>query len=257
MLKVIPLFSGSSGNCTLVQSEQCNLLLDVGYTFSKIVNALKIRNLELQDIDAIIITHEHDDHVHALKQWSKRCPTTTIFAPQPIANVVGLQACFCQVQQIMDAFCVGDVTVETYNCSHDACCTFGYRFACNGHYVACVTDTGCVDDALVDFLSPCSTVMIESNYDEDMLRRGNYPYVLKKRILSTYGHLSNQQTAGLLTKIASGKVKNIILAHLSANNNTHELAFNNAVNALVSVGKTEGKDVFVYVADQYENNLVI
>ena len=256
MLKISPLFSGSKGNCTLIQTDNTNILLDAGFNYQSIVSALACRNLTPRDIDAIIITHEHSDHVKALPMWTKKTPTP-VFAPSPIADCIQQKVYFSEVYSINGNFRIGDVYVETYKCSHDADCCFGYRFTAGGQYFACVTDTGCVTDELVQFLAPCSTIMLESNHDVDMLMKGEYHYVLKKRILSDTGHLSNDQATEVLSRLIGNGLKNVVLAHLSENNNTHELAFCSAVNMLMTRGLIEGKDVNVYVADQYKNEIVI
>ena len=255
-LVVSPLFSGSKGNCTLIQSGNANILLDAGFSYKAILRALDSKGLTQKDIDAIIITHEHTDHIGALPYWGKSC-ATPIFAPAPIADYLRQRVYFCEVYEINGSFNVGDVNVAVYECSHDARSCCGYRFSVGDSIFACVTDTGCFDDRLIDFLSPCSAVMLESNHDESMLMKGEYSYVLKQRIRSPYGHLSNAQTAQILQKLANSRVKTVVLAHLSENNNTKELAFNSAVEALASCGMIEGRDVIVHVADQYENEVSI
>lgn len=256
MLKICPLFSGSRGNCTLIQSGSVNILLDAGFSYKAILRALEVRGLAQSDVSAIIITHEHSDHVGALSYWGRACPTP-IYAPAPIACYVRQRAPFCEVREIDGSFTVGDVTVDVFECSHDSTCCCGYRFTSGNSAFACVTDTGRATDELVAFLSPCSAVMLESNHDVGMLMQGAYPYHLKRRILSDFGHLSNAQTAEVVQKLANSRVKTIILAHLSENNNTKELAFNATVDALAACGLTEGKDVIVHVADQYENEVTV
>lgn len=256
MLKISPLFSGSKGNCTLIQSDNTNILLDAGFSYRGILRALQSHQLSPQDIDGIIVSHEHTDHISALPLWT-RSTATPIYAPEEIGDYLRQRVYFSEVKEIGTRFTVGDIAVETYECSHDAHCCFGFRFSVGNTRFACVTDTGCATDLLIDFLSPCQAVMLESNHDVDMLIRGEYSYPLKKRILSDFGHLSNVQCCEILRKIAPLGVKNIILAHLSEKNNTKELAFNAVVNACNSVGLTEGKDIQVFVADQYKNEVTI
>lgn len=256
MLKISPLFSGSKGNCTLIQSNNTNILLDAGFSYRSITRALESRGLSPKDIDAIIISHEHGDHIGALPMWTKHTPTP-IYAPELIADYIRQRVYFSEVYEINDGFTVGDVTVDVYECSHDATCCFGYRFSNGASHFACVTDTGCVTDNLIEFLSPCRAIMLESNHDVDMLMKGEYSYPLKRRILSDYGHLSNAQTCEILKKLVGSCVKTVVLAHLSEKNNTREIAFNAAVNTYATNGVTEGKDVNVCVADQYKNEVII
>lgn len=256
MLKISPLFSGSKGNCTLISSPCVNLLLDAGYTFRATVQALEKRGLQPTDINAIVVTHEHIDHIGALPQWSKRFPTP-VFAPAPIVDTVSRHMSCGEAHAVEGCFSVGDVDIEPYECFHDAICCFGYKFKSDQSRFACVTDTGHADDKLLKLLWDCPAVMLESNHDPDMLANGSYSYVLKRRIASPYGHLSNAQTAEILQKLADSCVRTVILAHLSENNNNKELAFDSAVKAFASCGKAEGKDVAVYVADQRNNEVTV
>lgn len=256
MLKISPLFSGSKGNCTLIQSDSANILLDAGFGYRNIFKALEAHSLQPHDIDAIIISHEHTDHIGAIPTWTRQT-ATPIYAPTLIADLIRQRAYCSEVYDIDGPFTIGDIDVAVFECSHDSVSCCGYRFGCGNALFACVTDTGAVTDELVEFLSPCQAIMLESNHDEDMLRRGEYSYQLKQRILSTYGHLSNAQAATVLSRLSGSNVKTVILAHLSENNNTHELAFNSAVAALAEVGLVEGRDVCVYVADQYNNEVTL
>ena len=256
MIKISPLFSGSRGNCTLIQSGGVNVLLDAGFSCKSIVNALAERGLEPKDVTAIVITHEHADHVGALPLWSKSYPTP-VYAPAAIADYVRQRVYFCEVREITGSFAIGRFSVDVFECSHDALGCCGYRFVDGDSSFASVTDTGCPTDKLVEFLAPCQAVMLESNHDVNMLVKGDYAYQLKRRILSDFGHLSNAQTAEVVQKLARSRVKTIILAHLSEKNNTKELAFNATVEALNACGLIEGKDVTVFVADQYVNEVQI
>ena len=256
MIKISPLFSGSRGNCTLIQSGGVNVLLDAGFSCKSIVNALAERGLEPKDVSAIVVTHEHTDHISALPLWSKSYPTP-VYAPAAIADYVRQRVYFCEVVEINGSFNVGHLSVDVFECSHDALGCCGYRFVDGDSAFASVTDTGCTTDKLVEFLSPCQAIMLESNHDVSMLVKGDYAYPLKQRILSDFGHLSNTQTAELVQKLTRSRVKTIILAHLSEKNNTKELAFNATVEALNVCGLTEGKDVKVFVADQYRNEVRI
>ena len=256
MLKISPLFSGSKGNCTLIQSDKANILLDAGYSYRSILRELQKRGLTPKDIDAIVITHEHGDHVNALPMWTKYTPTP-VYAPQVIVDYLQQRVYFSEVSAVVDGCTIGDIGVDVFECSHDARGCYGYRFRQGAQRFACVTDTGCVTDALVEFLAPCSAIMLESNHDMDMLLKGEYSYSLKRRIISDFGHLSNAQAVEVLSRLLSKGIKSVILAHLSEKNNTHELAFSTAVNLYAARGLIEGKDVHVYVAHQYNNDITI
>ncbi|MDE7454980.1 MAG: MBL fold metallo-hydrolase [Clostridia bacterium] len=256
MIKLIPLFSGSKGNCALVQTDNCNILLDAGYQYRQILSRLDELDLSLKDIGAIVITHEHGDHVSALSRLAKS-NNIAVYAPSACCGYLQNKFSYNNVTPFTDKLEIADVVIEQYLCSHDALACCGYKFTCNNESVASVTDTGCVTASLTEFLAPCKGIMLESNHDVNMLQQGNYSYVLKKRILSNFGHLSNDQTAQVIMSLKGSHVKQIALAHLSEQNNTKEIAFNSAVNALGKVGLVEGKDVKIYVTDQYVNRIII
>lgn len=255
MVKIFPLYSGSGGNCTLVQSDNANLLVDVGLGCRATLSALKMYNLSLSDITAIVVTHEHSDHIGGISSFVSHSPVP-VYAPVAIADLVAKRATYCDVSGIADATEIADLRIERYECSHDAAACYGYRFSDGTNSVATVTDTGCVTTGLVDFLAPCDRIQLESNHDVDMLKSGPYPYPLKRRILSDFGHLSNDQATQVLSDLVGSNVKSVILAHLSEHNNTAELAFNNVVNMYADKGLVEGRDISVYVARQHDNTVI-
>lgn len=255
MVKIFPLYSGSGGNCTLVQSDNANLLVDVGLGCRATLSALKMYNLSLSDITAIVVTHEHSDHIGGISSFVSHSPVP-VYAPKAIADLVAKRATCCNVSGIADVTEIADLRIERYECSHDAAACYGYRFGDGTNSVATVTDTGCVTTGLVDFLAPCDRIQLESNHDVDMLKSGPYPYPLKRRILSDFGHLSNDQATQVLSDLVGSNVKSVILAHLSEHNNTAELAFNNVVNMYADKGLVEGRDISVYVARQHDNTVI-
>lgn len=255
MIKFTPLFSGSKGNCSLIRSDGVNVLLDIGFGYKAIVKRLEELNISPKDIDAVVITHEHTDHVSALPMWTKYWPSTKIFAPKGIADLICQRSYSPDVTAIDGEFEIKNLRVTPYCCSHDAVCCYGYKFCDGQSSFASITDTGFVDQCAVDFLSDCKIIQIESNHDVNMLMKGDYSYPLKRRILSDFGHLSNEQTAEFLQKLIGTSVKIVVLAHLSEKNNTKELAFSQTVSRYALSGIVEGRDVTVYCADQYRNEV--
>lgn len=240
----------------MVQVDGLNILLDAGYGYKQIVSKLWEFGIKPADVSAIVLTHEHSDHISALP-YLTRGLQARVYAPKAICGIIS-QRTFCSdVLPVDGSFNIGDVLIDVYQCSHDAIDCVGYKFTYGSESVASVTDTGCTNDALVDFLSPCKGILLESNHDEDMLKNGPYTYILKRRISSDYGHLSNNQAAQVIARLKGSNVKQIVLSHLSEHNNTKEIAFSSAVTALNSVKLTEGKDVKIYVADQYSNRITI
>lgn len=255
MISVTPLFSGSRGNSTLIRTDRTAILLDAGYGFRAIEQKLKSLGVSPQQIAAIVVTHEHSDHVSALPVWSRHFHTK-VFAPPLVSTYLAMQGVY-NLEEVQDFFEVDDVSIATYKCSHDARNCFGYRFTAENYSVASVTDTGEVSSEIVPFLAACQTVVLESNHDLDMLWNGDYPFYLKNRINSKYGHLSNTQAAEVLTQLAGSKVQNVILAHLSMQNNTKQAAFDTVTQAYAKCGVKVGKDVNIYVADQYSNEVTV
>lgn len=256
MIKLTPLFSGSKGNSTLIQTSNQNILLDLGYGFKATVAKLNKLGVDSKSVAAIVVTHEHSDHIGALPTWTKHFHTQ-VFAPKNCCDYIA-QTSFCsEIFPVDGAFELGDVLVDIFRCSHDARGCLGYRFSDGKNTVASVTDTGEPTPLLTEFLAPCQTIILESNHDVDMLKNGCYPYVLKRRILSELGHLSNAQAASVLQSLELRKLKTVVLGHLSQQNNTKQKAFDCAANALTQRGVSVGKDVSIFVADQYENEVTV
>ena len=250
MSKLTTLFSGSHGNSTLIQHGKTTLLVDAGFSVGAIKGALDGVGITPDDVDAILITHEHSDHVSALPRWTEHFGTP-IFAHKKLQDCLTQKAPCGNFVFFDSAFEVGSLGVEFIPCSHDAVSCVSYRFFDGKKYTAICTDTGVMTRQMVNFLQQASTVVLESNYDEDMLSRGSYPVWLKQRIASKSGHLSNLQCASVVQQLLQGKVKNLVLGHLSQNNNTKEMAFAQALSVLQANNVKEGKDVRLFVADQY------
>ncbi len=255
MMKLVTLFSGSKGNCTLVMTATTNILIDAGLNCRSIVSRLSSIGLEPSDIHGILITHEHADHVSSLPKWCNSYHTP-IYCHSSIVNCLRDKARGDFVG-FDGQFLVGDIVVSPLTCSHDALHCNGYKLENGGSSVGIATDTGVMIADTLRELCGCRTVLLESNHDIDMLARGRYSYVLKRRILSDKGHLSNTQAGQVIDSLLGGSVVNIVLGHLSENNNTHELAFASAMSAINRSCRTEGRDVHLYIAEQYERGDII
>lgn len=256
-MKLTTLFSGSHGNCTLVQHGSTNILVDAGFSFNTIASALKPLGIYPQDVDAILITHEHNDHVSALARWTEHYETP-IFAHQKQLTCLPTKFPCGNFNFYTSGFEVKDIHVDFATCSHDSLYCTAYRFFDGKNHLAICTDTGVASKEIVNFLLPAQTVVVESNYDEGMLALGDYPPWLKQRIASNHGHLSNAQCGKVIEQLLQhGKVKNVVLGHLSQNNNTKELAFASALGVFQTNKVLEGKDVGLYVADQYQRGITL
>lgn len=230
--------SGSSGNCLLLSGGRTNILIDAGISTRRIASMLGECCLTLQDIGGVLITHEHSDHISGLKTLVKRtsCP---VYAPRTVAS--RLRGMLPELDERLEVIPVGEdfsiagLTVRAFHTPHDTPESVGYRVSCEGVF-AIATDMGCVTDEVRENLRGADTVLIESNHDEEMLRFGPYPPMLKRRILSDHGHLSNENCATLARELAESGTRTIILGHLSRQNNTPSAALRTAEAALAGTG---------------------
>lgn len=255
--------SGSCGNCTYISSNGTSILIDVGLSRRYLVNALKAYDRELKDINGICLTHEHIDHV-------KGVPSISTSGDIPIYSTTGTWSNLkmptgvkTTLASIKDdnircfsagaKFIIGGLTVETFSISHDASDPVGYRITDeHGFSCALVTDTGIVTKCITDGMKNANVIVMESNYDVDMLMKGKYPYYLKKRISSPKGHLSNEACGQNLLDMIGPDTKHIYLAHMSAENNDPYLAKDTVRNMLNEGGVCVEKDVSIKLTKRYE-----
>lgn len=239
--RFLTLYSGSSGNSTLISDGKTTLLIDAGKSARSLCAALTSVGSGIDKIDAIFITHEHSDHVSALEILAKkhRIPihitegSAKKFDRQPDSPVhssmVRHDTCFCEK--------VGDITVSSFRTPHDSNMSVGYRIELEDedgkHVLGVATDIGYVTEDIRNGLCGCEAVVLESNHDIDMLDEGPYPYYLKQRIRSNKGHLSNRDSACFAGQLATGGTKGFILAHLSRENNHPDIAFDE-INSVIS-----------------------
>ena len=253
--KICCLYSGSKGNATFISAGGANILIDAGKSAKSLCLALDQIGVDVDSLDAIFITHEHNDHVSALRTLSHKhkIPIHILLSSAQIFR--GLQdEKLCECLQIYpgNEFTtqVKGLSVKAFATPHDSRASVGYRlsFECGGEEVsiAYATDTGHVTDKMRENLLGCFAAVIESNHDVDMLMNGPYPYELKQRISSNKGHLSNADCAELASLLAQNGTKNIMLAHLSEENNDPELAYGEALSAIAD------PSVSLRVASQYE-----
>lgn len=252
-MKLTPLFSGSSGNCILVESDNTKILVDAGFNCKRIQTELTSVGHGLSDISGIFITHEHTDHVSALAVLSRKFHIP-IYCNEATYNAIKKQRDYPDEKDIVifktgDSVDVkGSLNVTSFNISHDACEPVGYVFDDGIRKMGIATDTGILTDEIISSLSLCKGILFESNHDVAMLKAGDYPAFLKQRILSDKGHLSNETSAKALSGLIEKGVEKIMLAHLSKENNTPLIALNTAVNTLKDMGFEKNKDYFLNVA---------
>ena len=237
MMEVYSLFSGSSGNATLLRAGGTSVLIDAGKSLRAVLRALGEAGVSPQDIAAVFVTHEHSDHVSALPQLAMHegfpihaaADTADSLADAESVSSVLVRHPPLYTEQI------GCLTVTSFLLPHDSLCHVGYILRDGDGDAFCVaTDMGHICGAVKEALAGCRGALLESNYDETMLRCGAYPAWLKARILSPRGHLSNADCASLAAYAASCGVASIALGHLSAQNNTPELVRASAETALAA-----------------------
>ena len=235
------LYSGSGGNAAYLETPTARILIDAGKCARTLISALKHIGVEMDSIDAIFITHDHNDHVAALEVLAKKHPKPVhmLFksalryrATQPEA----LCKCFRLYEKAPFTAKVGEVTVTAFETPHDSLASVGYRFEFpDGEKtvrVGYATDIGYVSEALREGLTGCEAIVLESNHDVDMLMDGPYPYDLKLRIRGKRGHLSNRECADLAAELAGQGTTHFLLAHLSEENNHPDLAYDETFSAL-------------------------
>ncbi len=247
-MKIIPLFSGSNGNCTLVKSNNTSVLIDAGVSVPKILAALKTRGESFESLSAVVLTHSHQDHVKGMQRLVFQKPHMKVYGG---ADVEKFALCtgFEQIKA-GSVFEVGDIQIKCFPVPHDVPC-FGYTFENGVDKVGYATDIGEVTSQTISHLIGSGTVMIESNYDDTLLAKGEYPIYLKRRISSLHGHLSNNQAKEAVLKLLGHGTRNFILAHLSAQNNTPEMAYKETQNHLKQNGATLFSDYTLHVAKRF------
>lgn len=253
MLRYCSLFSGSSGNSTYVGTADAGILIDAGVSAKRITEALRCRELDPTAVKAVLVTHEHSDHVAGLRVLCKRygwpvlASTGTLDALTEGDKLPATQRLF--VLTPGQSVGIYGLRITPFSTPHDSRACLGFRIEGEGKALALATDIGYMTDEIRCALTGCQLVHIESNHDPEMLRNGPYPYYLQERILGKGGHLSNDACAAVLPELLEGGATRLVLAHLSRQNNTPELARTTAQRALAAVGATVGRDCLLEVAE--------
>lgn len=234
-MKISILASGSTGNCTLVSEGETHLLIDAGISARRIVEGLRESNVEPSNLSAILITHEHSDHIKGLEVLLRRC-AAPVYAVKSVAEalcavVPGARVRVCAAEPDC-AMLIGGTAVTPFLVSHDSAGCCGYRISGMSGSFGCCTDLGIVTEDVRCALTGVDCAVIEANHDLTMLRTGPYPAFLKKRIRSDRGHLSNDDAASLAVYLAQTGTRVLILGHLSRHNNTPGEALRSVQSAL-------------------------
>ena len=257
MARFCPLFSSSSGNCIYIGTSNTNILIDAGISLRKIENALQGIGQNASNINAIFVTHEHNDHIAGLSRFAKKY-AAKIYASKKTKTQLQNNANFdgIDILEIENEVELEGVKITRFATSHDCVGSSGYRATfCDGLSFAVCTDTGIITDEIRHGITGCDLVMLESNHDINLLNHGPYTALLKARILSDKGHISNTVCAEEVAKLVQSGTTRIILGHLSPQNNTPELARETTYKKLLSKGLTEGQDYLLYVAPKENGKL--
>lgn len=244
--------SGSSGNCIYVGDENTHILIDAGISKKRVVEGLVSVGIQPEKINAILVTHEHSDHVKGLGVMARGFNTPiygtveTINAVLRTKNVGRIDNELFHFIKPDEEFQIGTLTIKPFSTSHDASNPVCYTITDGEKKVGVATDLGKFDEYIVDNLQGLHSLLIEANHDINMLQVGPYPYYLKQRILGDRGHLSNENSGKLLTRIINDDMKYIFLGHLSKENNYPELAYETVKCEIKKM--TAKKNIKVYVA---------
>ena len=251
MLRVTTIASGSDGNCLLVSDGTTHILIDAGISCKRICTGLTALGVDPMQLSAVLVTHEHSDHICGLATMLKRLPFHIYTAPgtaQQLNYRLAILPERLHAVEPGEEFNIGSLSCRGFSTSHDAAQSMGYTIADPDGRMALATDLGYVSDSVYRAVLGCQLLVVESNHDVDWLRSGPYPYQLQQRILGDRGHLCNEAGAELAARAVEAGAHTIILAHLSRENNTPARAYDVTFRRLVTLGIDPEQDVRLSVA---------
>lgn len=257
MLSFVTLASGSSGNAALVSCGQTHILLDAGISARRITTALRGLGVDPKELSGVLITHEHTDHISGLATLTKQLGLP-VYATAPTLDALATKVPAIPQNRLGrffapgEAFPLGELWIQPFATSHDAACSVGYAITGGDSRMVLCTDLGYISPEVERAVAGCDLLVCEANHDEEWVRTGPYPYYLKQRVLGRRGHLSNEAGAQLALLAARNGARTILLAHLSAENNTPAHALDTVERVLTADGFVPGQDVEVAVAPRKE-----
>lgn len=251
---LLSLISGSSGNASVITCGSGLILTDCGMSGKKLEETLAAIDYSCADISAILMTHEHIDHTRGVGVISRRYnipvyATEGTFEGAEIGNIPDSSIHIIRPEKDFE---ISDVGVHPFSISHDANDPVGYSFFISGKKLTLATDTGEITAEIEKNILGSDEIILESNHDIEMLMYGSYPYNLKKRILGSKGHLSNDTASEVCLKLLNSGTKKIMLGHLSDENNTPGIAYETSKNILEKAGAKIGRDIELCVAERYK-----
>ena len=223
-MRFASLGSGSRRNALVVQHQDTTILIDCGFSVKEVQRRMANLQLDIESLDAILVTHEHSDHIGGVRNLARKCGIP-VHATNGTCRAAAWGDIPLQCEFLPDQpLAIGALELSPFTVPHDAAQPCQFVVSDGDRRLGILTDTGSITPHIVSQLTRCDAMVLECNHDEDMLLNGDYPYHLKKRIAGQLGHLSNQQAAELIRKTAVSRLKHLVVAHLSDKNNTPELA---------------------------------
>lgn len=259
MFKFCSLFSGSTGNCSLVQSDNTKILIDAGESAKKIADSLKELGIDATQINGIIITHEHSDHIKGIGTLSKKY-NIPVYANIETWNAMPSQENKIDMENkkifTFNDFNIGELTIKPFSIPHDAANPCGFNISYNNKKISIATDIGHMNNEIISHLSNSKFLLLESNYENEILKCSSYPYSLKQRISGPNGHLSNNDAGKTISYLVNNGLSNVMLGHLSKENNFPELAYKTVVEQLIE-NNIDENSLSLTVATRYATSPII
>ena len=250
-IKVTVLASGSRGNSTYVATARARLLVDGGLSAREIERRLLSIGASPKDLDGIVVTHEHVDHVRGVGTLSRRYELPVYLNKQTYLHLPDSVGRLDQKEEFVTGrnFCIEDVTIHPFAISHDGVDPVGFTLANGSVKIGVCTDLGAATKLVYRHLEHCSVLILEANHDMEMLKNGPYPWPVKQRIKSRIGHLSNEQSVDVLSRVFSENLKEVVLAHMSETNNSSEMVLE-TFNSILDHQMRERLNITLALQDQ-------
>ena len=260
MLKFCSLYSGSSGNSLFVQSNNTKILIDCGTSAKKIETALDNIDIDITDIDAILVTHEHSDHIQGLGTISKK-HNIPVFANCETWEAMENQRNKMESNNIKTfenntEFHIGNLQIVPFSTPHDAVNPCGFSICSGTKKISIATDLGHIDENIFSNIKDSKFMLLEANYEPEILKVSNYPYSLKQRIAGPHGHLSNIEAGQTISNLFGKELKEVKLGHLSKENNFPEMAYKTVTEELIH-NNIDTNDIRISVASRFNPSKII
>lgn len=259
-MKFCSLYSGSTGNSLFVQGNETKILVDAGMSAKKITEALASIEIEITEINAIIVTHEHIDHIRSIGTLANKY-NIPVYANLGTWNGIENEQKVTKIQNknyftTGEEFEIGDLKIKAFTTSHDAMDSCGFSIENDGKKISIATDLGEITNEVMKNLKQSKFLLLESNYEPEVLRYCSYPYSLKTRIAGNRGHLSNNDAGQTISKLVDYGLQNVMLGHLSKESNFPELAYKSVLNEMMKNGIKENDIELKVASREYPSKIV-